>query len=134
MKVCTGCKIEKPFAHFSKDVQTPSGYKIYCKACASAQHKKWRSDNLDRQRRKDRVAHYQRAYGLTPEVAEALADNRKGVCPICAKEDLLVVDHCHTTGKVRDFICSACNSVLGYSKESQRTLKRAAQYLEKHCV
>jgi hypothetical protein len=42
----------------------------------------------------------------------------------------LVVDHSHVTGKVRGYICSACNSVLGYSKDNTSILEAAIAYLK----
>lgn len=42
-----------------------------------------------------------------------------------------VVDHCHTTGKVRGILCSNCNAILGLALDRPEILKRAADYLER---
>ena len=36
------------------------------------------------------------------------------VCPICGKStEKFALDHCHTTGLIRDVLCMHCNSFLG---------------------
>tara|TARA_R110002020_G_scaffold101331_2_gene238760 strand:+ start:4243 stop:4659 length:417 start_codon:yes stop_codon:yes gene_type:complete len=62
-------------------------------------------------------------------------------CPICgssredAKEHSLtrttpwVLDHCHTTHKVRGWICQRCNRGLGVFKDSVDNLRNAISYL-----
>lgn len=44
MKVCTKCKIEKPFTDFSKDSNGKFGFKASCKCCFS----KYRKNNIDK--------------------------------------------------------------------------------------
>lgn len=64
------------------------------------------------------------------KLADQLVQNRIGECCICGSVSPLVVDHCHTTGKVRGLICSACNSVLGYSRDNIKTLENTITYLK----
>lgn len=52
-------------------------------------------------------------------------------CQICKKDKPLVVDHCHTTGKVRGLLCSQCNSGLGHIKDNIDHLKKMIEYLER---
>lgn len=130
-KMCSRCKTEKPLSYFSKDQYHFTGYKSACKSCAATDFKEWREKNLDKAKRTDRLNHYKRSYGLTDDIAEQLVNDRSGVCTICGTATKLVVDHCHISGIVRGFICSACNSVLGYSKDNVNTLQNAIRYLEK---
>lgn len=53
------------------------------------------------------------------------------MCAICAitTSDVLHVDHCHTTGKIRGLLCHQCNVLLGASKDSITTLQNAIKYL-----
>lgn len=44
----------------------------------------------------------------------------------------LSVDHDHKTGAIRELLCSACNLMLGYSKDSAERLQAGADYLRKH--
>ena len=58
-------------------------------------------------------------------------------CGICKKHESefkykLRVDHCHTTGKVRELLCNSCNVLLGHSKENINNLNNAIGYLIKH--
>ena len=44
--------------------------------------------------------------------------------------DILVVDHCHVTGKIRGLLCHPCNTALGFFKDSPERMRRAADYVE----
>jgi len=131
MKTCSRCKETKPFKGFSKDKYHSSGYKSACKVCAQKDFSEWRSTNLESARKQDRVSHYKRTYNLSPEEAEKRATSRLGKCLICKDEAPLVVDHSHVTNKVRGYVCSSCNSVLGYARDSQYILEQAILYLRK---
>lgn len=52
------------------------------------------------------------------------------VCGICDKDGHLMLDHCHTTGKIRGLLCNNCNLGLGNFKDSLDLLDRAKRYLE----
>lgn len=130
MKKCSRCKIEKPLSDFSKDKQHKTGYKSACKVCASSDFKVWKEANSDKCKEIWRRSHYKTTYDLPEELIEQLLKDRVGICSICGSSSALVVDHCHTTGKVRGLICSSCNSLLGYSKDNVNTLENAIQYLK----
>ena len=66
-------------------------------------------------------------------------------CPLCLKTEkelrkrisdrkktFWVLDHCHTTGKFRGYICDYCNTSIARSFEDPETLRRQADYLEYH--
>jgi hypothetical protein len=40
-----------------------------------------------------------------------------------SQETALHVDHCHSTGKVRDLLCSRCNHTLGKFKENPKVFE-----------
>jgi hypothetical protein len=42
----------------------------------------------------------------------------------------LCVDHDHVTGHIRRLICAACNTGLGFFRESAELLRMAHEYLE----
>lgn len=53
-------------------------------------------------------------YGLEREQYEQLLINQDHSCAACACTDKrLVVDHCHTTKKVRGLLCDRCNHIAG---------------------
>lgn len=72
---------------------------------------------------------------------QKLYDEQKGLCKICEQPEtmmannktsikMLSVDHCHTTQKIRGLLCCACNSGIGYFKESTKLLQSAINYLK----
>lgn len=92
------------------------------------------------------VAQYRKKYGLTiislllsaKEQVEAEAERlkRNNLCDICGKPPrnrwgVLAVDHSHTTGLVRGFLCGPCNAGLGQFQDNPVLLEKAAQYLRK---
>ena len=53
-----------------------------------------------------------------------------GLCDICRDPiDVIHLDHCHATGKVRGLLCRYCNHGLGQFKDSISRLLNAAEYL-----
>jgi hypothetical protein len=48
------------------------------------------------------------------------------------KSVIKAVDHCHTTGKVRGFICRRCNTALGMLEDSIESAQRLTAYLIQH--
>lgn len=73
-------------------------------------------------------------YDLTPEEHAKMMHDQKGVCAICEKlpngKRPLVVDHNHTTGKVRGLLCYGCNRAL-HILEAADLLQKALAYLKK---
>ena len=107
-----------------------------------ARSKQWAADNPERarensRRAQERVTPEQRRarklrvqYGLTIEQAAALCASG---CAICGTtERRLVIDHCHTSGKVRAALCNPCNLILGLAEDNAVRLRHAAQYLRSH--
>lgn len=68
-------------------------------------------------------------YGLSLEDWEALQAKQGGRCAICSATEDLVVDHCHTSGKVRGALCRRCNLGIGYFLDDPQRLNAAARYL-----
>ena len=72
-----------------------------------------------------------RRYGLSLQEYRTILARQGNACAICKKSDQpLCIDHCHSTGKVRGFLCDNCNRGLGcYEDDSTRT-RAATAYLE----
>lgn len=92
-----------------------------------------------RARRVDKIreGHLLRKYGITVEQYLALAQQQGGRCACgkpmpspTSKEKHFAVDHCHTTGRIRGILCSACNLALGMVADDPSTLRALAAYLE----
>jgi hypothetical protein len=60
---------------------------------------------------------------------------QNGKCPICEtpfkSTKLMSLDHDHKTGRVRQLLCSKCNTALGLLNEDPQRFNRAVQYLNK---
>lgn len=74
-------------------------------------------------------------YGLTIESFNQMLEETDNCCWICKdrfvrKEDANV-DHCHTSGKVRGILCSACNTALGLARDNETILSSMIKYLQK---
>jgi hypothetical protein len=60
------------------------------------------------------------------------------VFPICKKSSIpgitanLVIDHNHSNGNAREWICDSCNTGLGRFKDNIELLEDAIKYLRKH--
>ncbi len=53
-----------------------------------------------------------------------------GVCAICGQTAKLVLDHCHTTGKLRGALCEICNVGLSAVEARPGFIKHAELYLQ----
>lgn len=68
-------------------------------------------------------------YGLT---SDEFWKYRNRCCALCGSEQRLVIDHCHKTDRVRDTLCTPCNTGLGMFKDRPEILRLAAEYVEDH--
>jgi hypothetical protein len=48
MKICSTCKIEKPFLNFSKNKRQKDGFQGYCKCCQKIYTRQYQRDNKER--------------------------------------------------------------------------------------
>jgi hypothetical protein len=65
---------------------------------------------------------------------DALFEQQLGKCKICGTHqenlpEILHVDHCHVTGKVRGLLCRSCNSGIGFLKDDEKIVSKALLYL-----
>ena len=60
---------------------------------------------------------YKTLYGITQDDYNLMLEKQQGLCAICKRppkdDQILHVDHCHTTGKIRGLLCSSCNTSIG---------------------
>ncbi len=125
MRICILCGLEKPLHNFGVN---GSGTSVECvrEKCSSCVSKHIRSSELGRIRLSCGK------YGITDlQYIQAEFDQDRK-CAICKQSKPLEIDHCHKTGKFRGLLCSNCNKVLGMIKDNIKTLREAANYLEKN--
>lgn len=75
-------------------------------------------------------------YGISIDIYDNILENQGNSCAICKIHKSLfnywlVVDHCHTTGKVRGILCRNCNLAIGYFKDNIESIKNSIIYIEK---
>lgn len=72
-------------------------------------------------------------YGLTQEAFEAMKLGQSNVCKICKKlPKEWVVDHEHSTGRIRGLLCRSCNVAIGLLNDDPEILKEAARYVSNY--
>lgn len=95
--------------------------------------KAWRKKNPE----KLKESYLLRDYGLTLEQFNQMLKAQGQRCAVCRQpfgsesSTAPVVDHSHTTGRVRGLLCRRCNTLLGYAKDDEKILAAAAKYLAK---
>lgn len=96
-----------------------------CASCVKVRNRElYRNDPEWRERKK--IANKLSLYGLTLEEYESLPKT----CYSCGSSDKLVIDHCHSTDKVRGTLCSNCNTALGLLQEDVSVMLKLIEYIE----
>jgi hypothetical protein len=106
-----------------------------CKACTALQVKAtpkeyWR---LRQARRRLEDPDYCRKYERRARgVLDATGELKVGPCEVCTRHcDPLQLDHDHTTGLSRGWLCGTCNRALGQAKDNAELLRKLADYLDR---
>lgn len=103
----------------------------------AAYERAWRTKFPQRMKDKD----LQRDFGITLKEYSDKNIAQGGNCAICnrpesstrnGKVKALAVDHDHTTGKIRDLLCAACNKAIGLLREDIHVMESAIAYLKRH--
>lgn len=150
MKPCRRCGVLNPILSFR---QRKGGIIDHtCRQCLRDQDKAWRLRNPDKTKayyikhrkyniEKSREYKLKSVFNLTSIQYQKMYTEQDGKCAICLKAETskrlnttksLSVDHSHLTGKIRQLLCTKCNSALGLLYESKATLQRMIGYIEKH--
>jgi hypothetical protein len=142
-KRCKSCEKFKCVDNFYLDKQNKDGHTVDCKVCRGKRVKEWKEAHKDQvtataawytknteQRR--RRYHLKKVYGLTESQYSEMRDRQQGACAICGivSQSPLHIDHDHSTGRVRALLCTRCNSMIGYARDSIEMLKKGIEYLE----
>lgn len=143
-KRCSKCREVKPVSDYYETIDRrfdPPVMRVVarCKACHAGAALDWLNDNPEQRRAADSAYKRRpevrrrirvRKYGLTVDDLAAMEDAQDGRCLICGRpEETLVIDHCHSTGKVRGLLCGLCNLGLGAFRDRPHVLASAMAYL-----
>ncbi len=82
-----------------------------------------------------------KTFGIDNVSYDALLNKQNNKCAICGidhniykntshRNKRFAIDHCHSTGIIRGLLCCKCNRGLGYFKDSEENLLKAAKYLK----
>lgn len=118
------CHTWKHLGDFYKDKSAANGRASKCKPCCNL---------LNRHKKR-----YER-YGLTRQQFEEKFEAQNGQCAACEVELELegrrtrspCVDHNHSTGEIRDILCTRCNLAAGNLKDSSERARKLMNYLKK---
>jgi len=69
-------------------------------------------------------------YGISLADFNILKEKQNGKCAICHNEDILYVDHCHKSNKVRGLLCQKCNTAIGFFNDDTERMLSAVNYLK----
>lgn len=160
MKKCTRCITQKPMSDFRKSTRGPLC--SWCRQCerdyqkgiykknpelAKVRATNWREKyaaKVSELRKQNREKYYAteiaKKYGMTKKQAAEMIESQGAECKACGvrfdKAKPLLrrnLDHCHTTGRVRGFLCSRCNTVAGLVQDDAIILGKIAIYLNQ-CI
>lgn len=119
-RICPKCQTEKASREFAKDKGSLSGLQTRCRECMKHHRPCQRTDKLKRR------------YGLSQANYAAMLKRQGGLCPLCERElasmKRVIVDHDHTTGRVRGLLCDRCNLWLR-AIEKAGFVRSALEYL-----
>lgn len=128
MKICSACRIEKPFIDFGIKQASQDGLAARCRDCQKKYGQKY-----------NHHINLQKKYGISKIEYELMLKSQNEVCAICSRPETtkkynktqpLSVDHDHKTHKIRGLLCAKCNRSLGGFKDNPELLRKAANYLE----
>lgn len=129
-KTCGACQATLPLEAFTKRSHK-------CKPCTKV-YDRARYERGEKATQTSRNKRYLYKYGITEAERDAMVSEQDHKCAICllplstTNTQLVAVDHCHSTKKVRGILCRPCNVSLGLMKEDTDRLQRAIQYLQKN--
>ncbi len=146
MKHCKDCgKEDTEFSRHGKSNKYPhrvGKLLSYCKLCMRTRAEQWQEKNPDRVWKNYKTQKL-KEFGITLDQYNEMCARQSNLCAICllpeqqvngnANSDepqMLAVDHCHVTNRVRGLLCTGCNNGLGRFGDNPDRLRRAAAYLE----
>ena len=149
---CTKCRKWKPLDFFSFRTAAPhkKQRQSQCRECDNIRNKQYYADNKDMVAEKlkkryeasdymyiDQIKRRAKKWGYTEEeIANYLKehDSHCHICGIDVSESTgrfkrPMVDHNHSTNKIRGLLCHRCNLMLGLAKDDHELLAKASEYV-----
>lgn len=150
-KKCTGCKVFKPVAEFTRNTATADGLEYRCRKCISRFNKRYYESHKEarKEEQKTRRANYEQyeldsqresrwsrihQINFTVVRYNEMFLEQKGCCAICGRHQsefkkALAVDHDHLTGEIRSLLCNPCNLIIGQLEIQSEIRVKCGKYL-----
>lgn len=132
-KRCSRCKTIKDPSLFPPNPNQKDGLSAQCRECANLTSRESRARRKVETQANTRERHFLKAYNINLRDFFQIFEAQEGRCAICQSVPEraldLVVDHDHTTLKVRGLLCTRCNTGLGNFKDNPNFLEQAARYV-----
>jgi hypothetical protein len=112
-----------------------------CKQCYDQSPKRLEARRVQSKRHKIRIAKYylKHKYNISIEEYDRKLYEQNKQCAICGRNNtghknqkMMLVDHCHKTGRVRGLLCSKCNRGLGQFDDNPELMLLAVEYLRRY--
>jgi hypothetical protein len=115
------------------DAEKKQRIKAYQQSPEAKAAKRAYAQSPERKKRATEAQWKRKGVIFTIEERDRMLELQQGLCAICGelpKEGKnLDLDHCHTTGKVRGFLCNNCNIALGLVSDDIKILRNLYTYL-----
>ncbi len=114
-KRCSKCLRVLPVDEYGNSAEAKDGLSSQCKECCASYA-------------------LLKLYGITLQEYNKLLGEQGGSCACCGRDTpgrkgRFLVDHCHTTNKVRGLLCFHCNIAIGQFSDDVSVLQKAIDYL-----
>jgi hypothetical protein len=91
--------------------------------------RRWKERHPDRVKANAKAGQLRRHQRRIESMGARPAPTECEICGGVSERRVLMLDHCHKTGKFRGWLCLKCNSGLGMFRDSQMLLLKAFAYL-----
>ena len=106
------------------------GHRGQCRGCIYEHNRSWEKLNPERSAANKRDWTLRKKYGITEIAYQELVKKQCGLCALCGIPDHnLVVDHDHSTGRVRMLLCSGCNIKVGVIENNPTLIPVIQEYI-----
>jgi len=116
----------KPLEEFSPEKRRTTGRQAQCKICIQRLRLETRTPEITRRN------NLKWNYNISPEDYQKMYKSQEGKCAICKKPfELLHIDHCHNSNRIRGLLCTNCNLGIGNMQDDIQILQNAIDYLKR---
>lgn len=154
-KTCSKCGLSLPVDLFLIETRLKSGLSSWCRPCKRKVRNAFRSTPEGKQEtkkyndrrklrpgvlEKDNRSRVAWSHGINRAEYDEIFESQNGFCG-CCKCDITgkdaqgrrkaALDHNHSSGRLRGFLCPSCNLALGCVQDSSERLRKLIDYLER---